>query len=164
MWASKNNNRCKQLRVMLGNSPAPIPDRRWIQDHVADCPRCRRRLADNAKVELALTLLKSRAHALDLLMRANTQAVGVLHRRLRTTAAAGRLKKMRPEPNLLERCGKYKQPLVQAAACIAIAVAMKSGTFSSAEKLHADGRKAVERYYAAQVGEDLAREIFGARA
>jgi hypothetical protein len=112
------------------------------------------------RVELAISLLKSQPHRLDLLMRANTQAIGVLKHSLRATTKAQLLRNIRPEPGIFERCAKYKRSFINAAACIAIAVLLKSGAFSSAQAFESQGRKAVEHYYASQAGEDIARDIF----
>ena len=162
MWASKKKNRCRQLidRVLRLLAESFSPDRCWIQNHIATCPRCQRRLARLGKVELAITLLKSRPHRLDLLMRANTQAIGVLRHSLRTTAKAEHLRNIRPEPSIFERCSKYKHSLANAAACIAVAILMKNSAFYSAKTFETKGQKAVEHYYASRAGEDIARDIF----
>jgi hypothetical protein len=139
-------------------------DQNWVRNHIANCPRCQRRIIRLGKVELAISLLKSKPHDLDLLMRANTQAIGVLKHGLRTTTRAEYLRNVRPEPSILERCSKYKHSFANAAACIAIAVLMKSSAFSSAKTFERQSRKAVEHYYTSQVGEDIARDIFTTHA
>ena len=162
MWAAKGKNYCRQIRDRVFRKLADsfTLDRHWIQNHVANCPRCQRRLAGLGRVELAISLLKSQPHRLDLLMRANTQAVGVLKHSLRTTAKAEQLRNARPEQNIIERFSGYKRPLVNAAACIAIALIMKGGTFLSAQEIENRGQKAMEHYYASNAGEDIARDIF----
>jgi hypothetical protein len=96
MWVVKKNNPCRQLidRALRLLAESFSLDRRWIQNHIATCPRCQRRLARLGKVELAITLLKSRPHGLDLLMRANTQAIGVLKHSLRATTKAEYLRQL----------------------------------------------------------------------
>jgi hypothetical protein len=116
------------------------------------------------KVELAISLLKSQPHNLDLLMRANTQAIGVLKHSLRATTRAEHLRNARPEPSILERCSRYRHSFANAAACIAIAVLMKNNIFLSAKTFESKGRKAMEHYYASQAGEDIARDIFTTHA
>ncbi len=162
MYLDRKENRCRRLRVWLYNFLARrfTLDWRWIQNHIADCPRCRRRIADLGRVDLAFSLLKSEPHSIDLLRRANAQAIGVLKRTLRSTAKAQQLRTIRPEPTFVEKCGRYKHALINAAACIVIALLMKSGTFFSADRLQRESRKAVEHYYAKQVGSDLASEVF----
>jgi hypothetical protein len=65
-----------------------------------------------------------------------------------------------PEPNLLERWGKYAHTAANVAACIAILLLMKIGVFSSMDKFQTEGKKAIEQYYASHTGKDLADEIF----
>ena len=166
MWAANKKNRCRQLidQALRLLADSIGPDRHWIQNHIATCPRCQRRLARLGKVELAITLLKSRPHGLDMLKRANTQAIGVLRRDLRITAKAEHLRNIRPEPGIFERCSKYKHSLASAAACIAIAILMKNSAFYSARTFETKGQKAVEHYYASRAGEDIARDIFSTNA
>ena len=95
-------------------------------------------------------------------MRANAQAIGVLKHSLREAPKARKLKVMQPEPKLLERWSKYKHSAANAAACIAILFLMKTGVFSSMDKFQTEGQKAIRQYYAAQVGQDLADELFSA--
>jgi len=162
MWVVKKKNYCRQLKDLMYKllTDKFNVDRHWVRNHIANCPRCQRRIMHLGKVELAISLLKSQPHNLDLLMRANTQAIGVLKHGLRTTTRAEHLRNVRPEPGILERCSMYKHSFANAAACIAIAVLMKSSTFSSAKTFESESRKAVEHYYASQVGEDIARDIF----
>jgi hypothetical protein len=166
MWASKGKNHCRQIkdRVLRLLAESFSLDRYWIQNHIANCPRCQRRLAHLGKVELAMSLLKSRPHNLSLLMRANTQAIGVLKHCLRTTPKAEHLRTIRPDLSIIERFAGYKHALAGVAACIVIAFVMKYGAFSSAKMLESKGQKAVEHYYASNAGEDIAHDIFTTNA
>ena len=109
-------------------------------------------------------MLKSQPHTLNLLMRANTQAIGVLKHCLRTTARAEHLRNARPDLNVIERCARYKNSFANVAACIIIAVLMKNGAFSSAKMFETKGQKAVEHYYASNAGEEIASGIFTTNA
>lgn len=164
MTSINKNNKCRQIRTWLYKTMSARfgPDADWVQNHIANCQRCRRRIASIGKVNLALSIIKSQPHKLDLLMRANTKAIGVLKRSLREVPKAQRLKTVQPEPKLLERWSRYKHAATNAAACIAIVFLMKTGVFSSMHKFQAEGQKAIRQYYACQVGEDLADEIFSA--
>jgi len=159
-----NSNKCRQIRAWLHKAIS----RRchlgagWVQNHIANCPRCHRRLVNVGKVNLALSVMKSQPHKLDLLMRANTQAIDVLKHSLRRAPKAQKLRVMVPEPKLFERCSKYTHSAANVAACIAILLLMKIGIFSSMDKFQTQGQKVVEQYYASQVGEDLADEVFSA--
>jgi len=158
------NNKCRRIRAWLYKAIGSrfSADAQWVQKHIANCPRCQRRLASVGKVNLALSIIKSQPHNLDLLMRANAQAIGVLKHSLREAPKAKKLKATRPEPKLLERWRKYAHPSVNAAACIAILLLMKIGVFSSMDKFQTEGQKIVKQYYASHVGQDLADELFSA--
>jgi len=132
----------------------------WMQNHIANCPRCQRRLSLAGKVNLALSVMKSQPHTLDLLMRANTQAISVLKHSLREAPKAQKLRTMLPEPKLLERWGKYGQSVANLAACIAVLLLMKIGVFSSMDAFQTQGQKVIRQYYTGQVGKDLADEVF----
>jgi hypothetical protein len=159
-----SSNKCRRIRAWLHNiiSSHLGLDAHWIQNHIVNCPRCHRRLVSAGKVNLALSVMKSQPHKLDLLMRANTQAINVLKHSLRREPKAQKLRVMRPEPKLFERCSKYTHSTANVAACIAILLLMKIGIFSSMDKFQTQGQKVVEHYYASQVGEDLADEVFSA--
>jgi hypothetical protein len=154
---------CRQIRQRVAESVLPRlgPEAPWVQRHVAHCPRCQKRLAALGKVDLALSLLKSQPHRLDLLMRANTAAVRMLNHSLREAPETAQLEQAKPQPDLLERCGRYRNPVMNLAACLAILFLMKSGIFSSFDEVGTRGQTALRQYYATQAGEDVAREIFG---
>src|SRR5512146_1328201 len=102
--------RCRQIRHRLADSLAERlgPEAPWVQKHVAQCPRCQKRLAALGQVDLALSLIKSQPHQLDLLMRANTAALRMLSRDLREAREAERLEEAPLEPGWLERCARYR--------------------------------------------------------
>jgi len=157
-------NKCRQIRARLRKAIRSHfgPEADWVQNHIANCPRCQRRFASVGKVNLALSLMKSQPHNLDLLMRANAQAIGVLKHSLREAPRAKTLKNMQPEPKLLERCSKYESSTANVAACIIILFLMKTGVFSFMDKFQTEGQKVVKQYYVNQVGEDLANDVFTA--
>jgi anti-sigma factor RsiW len=154
---------CRSMRQRLLTSLGKGlgPQAGWVQRHVANCPRCQRRLAAWGKVELALSIVKSQPHRLDLLSRANSCAVKMLKHSLRDAPKARVLEKTRPEPSLLQRSGRYRYRITNIAACAAILVLTRSGLFSSLDRATADGEKFMKQYYAANAGEDIAEEIFG---
>jgi len=162
--ANQRPSKCRQIRAHLHKAIRSHfgPDADWVQNHIGNCPRCQRRFASIGKVNLALSLVKSQPHKLDLLMRANTQAIGVLKRSLREAPKANTLKNMQPEPSLLERCSVYKRSVANVAACITILFLMKIGVFSFMDKFQTEGQKVITQYYVNQVGEDLANDIFTA--
>ncbi len=164
MKTLNTNNKCRQIRAWLYKaiSSRINLDAGWIQNHIANCPRCQQRFAAIGKVNLALSVTKSQPHNLDLLMRANTQAIKALKHSLQQAPKAQKLQTMLPEPKLLERCGKYAHSTANVAACIAILLLMKIGVFSSMDKFQTEGQKAIRQYYSSNIGEDLTDEIFTA--
>jgi len=168
-WAKRNScesrpepSPCKRIRQRLLESARHRlgPEAPWVQRHAASCPRCQRRLARIAKVDLALSAIKSQPHRLDLLMRANSAALRMLNHQAREVAQARRLEEARPEPCLIERYSRYRFAITNVAACVAILFLTKTGVFSSFNTARTQGHAAMKQYYANQAGEDLAREVF----
>jgi hypothetical protein len=164
MKTIKANKKCGHIRTWLYKSINRRIglDADWVQNHIGKCPRCHQRIASFGKVNLALSVLKSQPHKLDLLMRANTQAIGVLKHSLRRAPKACKLKAMLPEPSLLQRWGKYANPAVNAMACIVILLLMKIGVFSSMNQFQTKSQKVVRQYYTNHVGTEMTDEIFTA--
>lgn len=162
MTETKTKNKCRRIRVWLYErlSRNLGPEANWLNEHITHCPRCQKRLISCGKVNLALSFMKSQPHGLDLLMRANTQAIGVLKHSLRSEPKAHELEKKLPEPKILERCGKYGHSVANFAACFVILFLMKIGVFSSMDHFNTQGQRVIKQYYTRQVGEDLADEIF----
>lgn len=156
------NNNCSKIRAWIRKaiSSQLSLESDWIQKHISNCRRCQRRMAHIGKVNLALSIMKSQPHSLDLLMRANRQAIGVLKHSLRHTPKAQKLKTYLPRPKLLERCGQYAHCVANVAACIAALLFMKAGVSSSVDKFQKEGQKVIKQYYASHVGKDLTDEIF----
>lgn len=159
---NEKRGKCRQIREWLhGTIKSRISfEASWVQNHIAYCPKCQRRFASVSRVNLALSLVKSQPHSLDLLMRANAQAISVLKHGLREAPKAQKLKVMQPEPKLWEICSVHKHSAANVAACIAIIFLMKSGIFSFMDTFEAEGQKVIRQYYVNQVGEDLASDIF----
>lgn len=164
MKTKKVNTECRSIRAWLYNAIASriSSDADWVHSHIVNCQRCQRRLASAGRVNLAISIVTSQPHRLDLLMRANAKTISVLKHSLRYCPKVDKLKKVLPEPKLFEKCSKYKHSLANAAACIAILLLMKSGIFSSMDKFQAEGQKVVKQYYASHLGEELTDEIFSA--
>lgn len=157
-----SSSKCNGIRTRLRGvlSTTFSIDAQWVRNHIANCPRCHQRLASLGRVNLALSLVKSQPHAVDLLMRANAQAIGVLKHSLREAPRAAELKKKLPEPKVVEKCSKYKHSAANVAACITILFLMKIGVFSSMDSFQSHGQEVFKQYYAKHVGQDMADEIF----
>jgi hypothetical protein len=120
------------------------------------------RSVSRSKVDLVLSFLKTQPHSLDLLMRANAQAIAVLKHCLRQTPKAQQLRSILPEPKLLERCRKYGYSAATFTVCILILILMKVSVFPFMDKFHVETQKVIRQYYIKQVGQDLADGIFPA--
>ena len=157
-----NTHKCRKIRRWLVSSASRYfsADATWMQRHIAKCPRCQSRIALVGRVNLALSFMKSEPHSLDLLMRANSQAVDVLKHSLREMPKAQELKKMRPEPKIFQRFVQYLRPSGNLAACILILFLMKFGIFSSMENIQAKSRKAYKQYFVSHLGEEMTEDIF----
>lgn len=136
------------------------PEAPWVRRHAAHCPHCRRRLASLTRVDLALSIIKSQPHRLDLLTRANTAAIRMLSCQLRQTETAERLKQARPEPACADPYAGHQNAILNVAACLAILLLTKAGIFASLDKARTRGEAAMKHYYADRAGEDLAGEVF----
>ncbi len=155
---------CRQIRRRWMNSMLRrlSPEAPWVQRHVAHCPRCQRRLAALGKVDLALSFIKTQPCRLDLLTRANAAAMRMLNHSLQEAAGAKDLERAEPEPMVIEWCGKYRNQVVNVAACLAIVFLTKAGIFSSVNKACTRGEEALKQYYTAQAGAEVAQDLFGA--
>jgi anti-sigma factor RsiW len=157
-----NPNQCKRIRNWLYSalSRHVNPEAAWLQNHIANCPRCRKRFISHSRVNLALSFIKSQPLNLSLLRRANEQTINVLKHSLREVPKADKLRQIKPEPTLMEKWSRHIQPVGNLAACAAVLLLMKTGIFSSMDGFQTRGQKVIRQYYAKQVGEDLAEEIF----
>lgn len=163
MKTQQKNRRCKDIKGWLyaALSKQIGADAGWIQRHIASCPKCQSRLLCASRVSVALQLVKSRPHSLDLLMRANQKAVSVLKHSLRYSDKAQKLKTALPEPTVFERLRKYRSAAANIAACVTILLLMKTGLFCSTERFQNDGNNALRHYYTSRVGDEIADELFG---
>ena len=158
------NNPCQQLRLRLveaiGNRFGLRAE--WVQNHIAQCPRCQARLTGYGRLELALELLKSQTHNVSLLRRANNQALGVLKHSLREAPKAEMLRHVQPELTWYQNLAKYSHSVGNAAACLAVLLMMRTGIFSTMDKVQNEGQKAIENYYKHHLGEDssIVDELF----
>ncbi len=132
----------------------------WLQRHISQCPRCQKRLAAVSRVNLALSIIKSQPHNLDLLMSANTRTISMLRHSLREAPKAQKLKTIVPEPKLAFRLMHCLQPSMNLAACALVMCLMKFGLFSSMENIQKTSEKAYKNYFVTNIGEEMTSEIF----
>ncbi|MEN6386987.1 MAG: hypothetical protein ABFD79_17545 [Phycisphaerales bacterium] len=159
---NKNTICCKDIRSRIGKFISSLIsiDAAWIQNHIENCPKCQRRLASLGKVYLAMSLLKSRPHDLDLLKNANMQTIDSLAHSVRHIPKAEKLRNARPQLKFYELISPLKNSIGNTAACFAILFLLKTGIFHSMNKFQSDGEKAVHKYFEKNLGSDLSDEIF----
>ena len=134
----------------------------WVGEHIANCPKCQSRIAGLGKVDLALSLIKSQTHKIDLLTRANAQALKMLKHSLRDSPKADKLRVTGPRPNWLMRNHRYISSITSMAACFAILLLLKCGIFSSMEYSQQQGQETVQQFYAKHLDQDTMNDIFTA--
>ncbi|MCF7954895.1 MAG: hypothetical protein K9M75_03740 [Phycisphaerae bacterium] len=164
MRNSKVINKCRQIRddmqkSILGRIGA---DKGWLAEHIANCPKCQSRIAGIGKVDLALSLVKSQPHKIDLLMRANAQALKMLKHSLRDCPKADKLRATCSRPNWIIRNHGIISSITSTAACFAILLLLKCGIFTSMETSQKQGKQAVKHYYAKHLDQDTMNDIFTA--
>ena len=149
VWQNRKTD-CPRIRQWLLETLSQRLDvtSAWVQRHLADCPRCRRQIAGNSRLRLALVLIKTQPHSSDLLMHANRRAIRVLRRNLQESPQAQKLRHIHARPPLRERLGKYTQSIGHAAACLLVLVLLRMGIFSSLTKIQDQGQQFVKQYYA----------------
>ena len=134
MLSLRKSHECDGVRTrllgLLGVSGGVWPD--WLLRHIANCPRCRRRMQAISRADLAMALLKAQPCKPDLLMRANKRALAMLKRDARNTTEAQAACHMLPKPSAFVRARKYFQPIVNAAACLVVVALVRVGITSSA--------------------------------
>ncbi len=158
----KKTGKCKKIRQWFFSSVGRqfSADSPWLQRHIAQCPRCQKRLASIGRVNLALSVIKAKSHNHDLFLRANTQAISVLKHNLREAPKAQKLKMMKPEPKLAFRLIHCLQPSANIAACLVIIFLMKFGIFSSVKNLQTQSKKAYKQYFVSNIGKELTEDVF----
>ena len=130
-----------------------------LSDHIADCPRCRQRLAMVNRVEVALILLKTQPHPLDLLARANTRAVGVLNHSLRQRPQSEKLRHSIPDQHWVEKKRPLIERLFHVAACLFVVLMVRMGVTSSLADVQTRGKTALHNYYARNLDAQMVNEI-----
>lgn len=131
-----------------------------LEDHIATCPKCQKRLVKVQRAETALKLLMTQPLAPDLLQKANASALQVLKKDLRDTAPAEALRNVQVRPDWTNRHRRVLETAFSAAACLAVLVLLRTGVFSSMNEIEDDGRAIVQNYYAKHLDSDLMEEIF----
>lgn len=127
----------------------------WVRRHAESCPRCRRRLQGLGNLQTAMMLLKTQAQGPGLLARANRHAIAALHHDIRALPATQALRNAQPRPPLVQRLAAKSHYILQAAACLAVAMLLRVDLISPVAKFQHDARIAYQNHQAQQIDEDL---------
>ena len=110
----------------------------------------------------ALPKFFSQPHDLNLLSRANTQALKQLKHSLRNCPQAQKLKNARPDLTFFQRLAQYSRSGCSAAACLVILLLVRFGVIDSLDNCHTEGQKVMKNYYTQHLGDDMADDLFQA--
>ncbi len=146
----KQTDYCKQIRDGLADSAgfSTSTPNGWLAGHVARCARCQGRLQGFNRVSLGLSLLKNQRHSVDLLARANKKTLRYLKNNVRETASAIDLSQAMPEPGLVGKFHRYGNAVSNAAACLFMALLLKTGIYHSITQTQRDGDETIKGLYA----------------
>jgi len=162
MRNSKIINKCRQIRDDMQNTilNGAGLDNGWLAGHLANCPKCQERIAGLGKVDIAMSLIKSQPHKMDLLMKANSQALKMLKHSLRDCPKADMLRVTTTRPNWIIRNHRLVSSITSAAACFAVVVLLKCGIFTSIEKSQKQGKETLKQYYSNRLDQETIDDIF----
>ncbi len=130
-----------------------------VNDHIAHCPQCRRRLAGQNRVEIALMLMKSQPQSGHLLAKANAKTLGVLKHSLREAPKSETLRQSRPDTTRFEKLRPGLERVANTAACLFVILMIKTGLTNSLADYHDQGETAIHNYYARNLGQSMADEL-----
>jgi len=131
-----------------------------LSDHIAECPRCQRRLAMVNCVELGLTLIKTQPLKIGLLSLANNRALDVLKHSLRYAPKSTILRNAKSDTNRLEKMRPGLERVLNAAACVFVVLMIKTGVSNSLLDYKEQGEAVIHNYYARNLDNQMFDEIF----
>jgi hypothetical protein len=129
------------LSDLAGDHPN-LPAR--LQRHVEQCPKCRRRVGQHARLGQALRMVKSQPYPMALLLQANRKTMAHLQRRVRELPAARKLQTQLPRPSLRIRLANLTHSPLSAAACLLMLLAMRTSILSSADRVEKGSQQTVK--------------------
>ena len=157
-----DENKCRSVRSercgLFGSFKVRLLRR--LDDHVAECPKCQRRLATVNRVEVALMLMKSQPYEMGLLARANNRALDVLAHSLRFSPKSTLLRQAKSDTNCIEKARPFIERALNVAACLFIVVMINTGVSHSFLDYKQRGEAVIHNYYARNLDEQLFNEIF----
>ena len=152
-------NKCKKIRFRMRDAITRRLQFGWMDEHIASCPRCQKRINRIGNVDLALSLLKTQPHSRNLLANANTKATNVLKHSLRFAPKADKLRNYQPQPAWIQRNNSVIQSIINVAACVTVVSLMKIGVFSSMHTFQDESKGVLEGYYSQHLDSDEVSEL-----
>ncbi len=131
-----------------------------LDSHIENCPRCRKRLCMESRVEMAMMLIKTQPYKMGLLGKANGKALDVLTHSLRYAPKADALREKKSDISRVEKLYPAFEPFLTAAACLLVLVMIKMGVCNSIKSCKEEGTRTIEKYYAKRVDTETYNEIF----
>lgn len=162
MKADNHTNHCREI---CKNQAGFWSGLRWsvlerLNDHVAYCPRCQRRLAIVNRVEIAMMLLKTQSQDIDLLARANSKALDAMKHSLRNAPQSAMLRTTQVGQNRFEKNHPGLERALNFAACVFVLVMIKTGVSNSLLDYKRQGEDVILNYYARNLDSQMLDEIF----
>ena len=139
---SIDRRRLREWLTDLAGDHPELPAR--LQRHVEQCPRCRRRVGQHARVGLAMRMVKSQTHPMALLLQANRRTMAYLQRSVRELPAARKLQTQLPRASLRARLANLTQSTLSAAACLLLLLAVRTSILSSVDRVEQGSQQAVK--------------------
>lgn len=162
MKTDRNKNQCRKVRKnrsgLWNILKSGLLER--LSDHVAECPRCRERLAMIHRIELGLMLMKTQPLEDGLLSRANNRALEVLKHSLRYAPKSELLRNATSDISRLEKMRPGFERILNTAACLFVLVMIKTGTSNSLLGYRVQGKAVIHNYYARNLDSQTLSELF----
>lgn len=162
MKSDRNTNQCRTIRKSRSGLWSLLKSRMLerLNDHVAECPRCQRRLARVNRVEVALMLIKAEPYQMGLLARANNKAINVLTHSLRFAPKSDLLREAKSDTHRIEKARPIIEKMLNVAACLFVVVMIKTGISHSLSDYQKQGEAVIHNYYARNLDSQMFDEMF----
>jgi hypothetical protein len=162
MKFDRNTNQCRRMRKSRSGLWGMLKSRMLerLNDHVAGCPRCQRRLAMVNRVEVALMLMKAEPYQMGLLARANNKALDVLTHSLRFAPKSDLLRQAKSDTHRIEKVRPILEKMLNVAACLFVVIMIKTGISHSLSDYKEQGEAVIHNYYARNLDSQMFDEIF----
>ena len=157
-----DNNKCRSARNERYGAIRSVKMRllERLSEHIAECPRCQRRLAMVNRVELGLTLMNTQPLEIGLLSRANNRALDVLKHSLRYAPKSAFLRNAKTDTHRLEKIRPGLERALNAAACVFVVLMIKTGVSNSLLDYKEQAEVVIHNYYARNLDSQMFDEIF----